>query len=146
MCMYVCVFVCGVCMCVCVIVCVCVFEFSWECRFRHAWSHNAMQQCWNVSVCLQGIFVKDSNTLAFYNFMSGATVQLQMKERGGRKKWPHLIPPVPAIVSSFWLYIDGQFCDFCSPLDWQSRSLSWAILCSKQVLLPTSHNWMKIDI
>jgi hypothetical protein len=35
---------------------------------------------------LQGIFVKDSNTLAFYNFGAGATVQLQMKERGGRKK------------------------------------------------------------
>ncbi|KAL8625577.1 splicing factor 3a, subunit 1 [Nucella lapillus] len=34
----------------------------------------------------EGIFVKDSNTLAFYNFMSGAMVQLQMKERGGRKK------------------------------------------------------------
>ncbi|XP_076454241.1 splicing factor 3A subunit 1-like [Babylonia areolata] len=34
----------------------------------------------------EGIFVKDSNTLAFYNFMMGATVQLQMKERGGRKK------------------------------------------------------------
>lgn len=34
----------------------------------------------------EGIFVKDSNTLAFYNFGSGATVHLQMKERGGRKK------------------------------------------------------------
>ncbi|KAK7454123.1 hypothetical protein BaRGS_00039595 [Batillaria attramentaria] len=34
----------------------------------------------------EGIFVKDSNTLAFYNMANGATVQLQMKERGGRKK------------------------------------------------------------
>lgn len=34
----------------------------------------------------EGIFVKDSNTLAFYNMLSGSTVQLQMKERGGRKK------------------------------------------------------------
>ncbi|XP_025079375.1 splicing factor 3A subunit 1-like [Pomacea canaliculata] len=34
----------------------------------------------------EGIFVKDSNTLAFYNFVNGASVQLQMKERGGRKK------------------------------------------------------------
>ncbi|CAG5115573.1 unnamed protein product, partial [Candidula unifasciata] len=34
----------------------------------------------------EGMFVKDSNSLAFYNFMNGATVHLQMKERGGRKK------------------------------------------------------------
>ncbi|XP_060068714.1 splicing factor 3A subunit 1-like [Ylistrum balloti] len=34
----------------------------------------------------EGIFMKDSNSLAYYNFMKGATVQLQLKERGGRKK------------------------------------------------------------
>ncbi|ESO92859.1 hypothetical protein LOTGIDRAFT_190371 [Lottia gigantea] len=33
-----------------------------------------------------GIFIKDSNTLAFYNFTNGAVVDLQVKERGGRKK------------------------------------------------------------
>ncbi|XP_074652831.1 splicing factor 3A subunit 1-like [Tubulanus polymorphus] len=33
-----------------------------------------------------GLFIKDSNTLAFYNFTRGAVVQLQLKERGGRKK------------------------------------------------------------
>ncbi|KAL5004725.1 hypothetical protein ScPMuIL_018181 [Solemya velum] len=33
-----------------------------------------------------GIFIKDSNTLAYYNFMNGAVVSLQPKERGGRKK------------------------------------------------------------
>ncbi|WAR28888.1 SF3A1-like protein [Mya arenaria] len=33
-----------------------------------------------------GLFIKDSNTLAFYNFTNGGTVQLQLKERGGRKK------------------------------------------------------------
>lgn len=33
-----------------------------------------------------GLFIKDSNTLAFYNFVNGGTVQLQLKERGGRKK------------------------------------------------------------
>jgi len=33
-----------------------------------------------------GLFVKDSNTLAFYNFTKGAIVHLQLKERGGRKK------------------------------------------------------------
>lgn len=34
----------------------------------------------------EGLFMKDSNTLAYYNFLQGATVQLQLKERGGRKK------------------------------------------------------------
>ncbi|XP_067668846.1 splicing factor 3A subunit 1-like [Haliotis asinina] len=34
----------------------------------------------------EGIFIKDSNTLAFYNFLNGATVSLALKERGGRKK------------------------------------------------------------
>lgn len=35
---------------------------------------------------LQGMFFKDSNTVAYYNLLSGATVHLQLKERGGRKK------------------------------------------------------------
>eukprot|EP00058_Branchiostoma_floridae_P006366 XP_002591854.1 hypothetical protein BRAFLDRAFT_89364 [Branchiostoma floridae] len=34
----------------------------------------------------KGIFIKDSNTLAFYNMTHGATIQLALKERGGRKK------------------------------------------------------------
>lgn len=34
----------------------------------------------------EGIFVKDSNTLAFYNIPNGATIVLALKERGGRKK------------------------------------------------------------
>ncbi|CAH1787515.1 unnamed protein product [Owenia fusiformis] len=34
----------------------------------------------------EGMFIKDSNTLAFYNFTKGTTVVLQLKERGGRKK------------------------------------------------------------
>ncbi|XP_033638833.1 splicing factor 3A subunit 1-like isoform X2 [Asterias rubens] len=33
-----------------------------------------------------GLFVKDSNTLAFYNFGNGCTLQLGLKERGGRKR------------------------------------------------------------
>jgi splicing factor 3A subunit 1 len=32
------------------------------------------------------IFVKDSNSLGFYNMMKGSVVYLQLKERGGRKK------------------------------------------------------------
>ncbi|KAJ8955651.1 hypothetical protein NQ314_006860 [Rhamnusium bicolor] len=33
-----------------------------------------------------GMFFKDSNTLAYYNITPGSVVQLQIKERGGRKK------------------------------------------------------------
>ncbi|KAK5650904.1 hypothetical protein RI129_001933 [Pyrocoelia pectoralis] len=33
-----------------------------------------------------GMFFKDSNTLAYYNITTGAVIQLQIKERGGRKK------------------------------------------------------------
>lgn len=32
------------------------------------------------------MFFKDNNTIAYYNLLSGATVHLQIKERGGRKK------------------------------------------------------------
>jgi splicing factor 3A subunit 1 len=32
------------------------------------------------------MFVKDSNSLGFYNMMKGSVVYLQLKERGGRKK------------------------------------------------------------
>ena len=35
---------------------------------------------------LDGMFMKDSNTLAYYNFLPMSVVQLQVKERGGRKK------------------------------------------------------------
>lgn len=35
---------------------------------------------------LDGMFVKDTNTLAFYNLPSDATIYLQLKERGGKKK------------------------------------------------------------
>ena len=34
----------------------------------------------------EGIFIKDSNTLAFYNMMEGSIIQLALKERGGKKK------------------------------------------------------------
>ena len=32
------------------------------------------------------IFLKDVNSLAYYNVRPGMAVQLQIKERGGRKK------------------------------------------------------------
>lgn len=34
----------------------------------------------------EGMFVKDTNTLAFYNMSHGSVIQLHLKERGGRKK------------------------------------------------------------
>ncbi|XP_018794376.1 PREDICTED: splicing factor 3A subunit 1 isoform X2 [Bactrocera latifrons] len=37
-------------------------------------------------ISYEGMFFKDSNTMAFYNLLSGATIHLQIKERGGRKK------------------------------------------------------------
>ncbi|KAI6226361.1 hypothetical protein M3Y99_00537200 [Aphelenchoides fujianensis] len=37
-------------------------------------------------LCYEGMYPKDTNTLAFYNLNNGHIVQLQLKERGGRKK------------------------------------------------------------
>ncbi|XP_006010684.1 splicing factor 3A subunit 1 [Latimeria chalumnae] len=34
----------------------------------------------------EGIFIKDSNSLAYYNMTSGSVIHLALKERGGRKK------------------------------------------------------------
>ena len=31
--------------------------------------------------------LKDDKTLAYYNIMNGSTLELSIKERGGRKKW-----------------------------------------------------------
>jgi len=39
-----------------------------------------------VSCLFQGLFFKDSNSLAYYNIMPGTVLNLQLKERGGRKK------------------------------------------------------------
>jgi len=39
-----------------------------------------------VKLSYEGLFLKDNYTLAYYNFSNGAQVQLQLKERGGRKK------------------------------------------------------------
>lgn len=37
-------------------------------------------------ISYEGMFFKDNNSLAYYNLLSGSTVFLQIKERGGRKK------------------------------------------------------------
>lgn len=34
----------------------------------------------------EGLFIKDSNSLGFYNFTNATTIQLLLKERGGRKR------------------------------------------------------------
>nr|XP_033811585.1 splicing factor 3A subunit 1 isoform X2 [Geotrypetes seraphini] len=34
----------------------------------------------------EGIFIKDSNSLAYYNMINGSVIHLALKERGGRKK------------------------------------------------------------
>ncbi|RVE68504.1 hypothetical protein OJAV_G00092180 [Oryzias javanicus] len=34
----------------------------------------------------EGIFIKDSNSLAYYNMINGSIIHLALKERGGRKK------------------------------------------------------------
>lgn len=34
----------------------------------------------------EGIFIKDSNSLAYYNMNNGSIIHLALKERGGRKK------------------------------------------------------------
>jgi splicing factor 3A subunit 1 len=35
---------------------------------------------------MEGLFYKDNKSLAFYNIGDGATIQMSLKERGGRKK------------------------------------------------------------
>lgn len=40
----------------------------------------------NALSVFQGIFIKDSNSLAYYNMANGAIIHLALKERGGRKK------------------------------------------------------------
>jgi splicing factor 3A subunit 1 len=37
-------------------------------------------------LAVEGIFVKDQNTLAYYNMFMNKVVQLGVKERGGKKK------------------------------------------------------------
>lgn len=37
-------------------------------------------------ISYDGMFFKDNNSIAYYNLLSGTTVHLQIKERGGRKK------------------------------------------------------------
>ncbi|CAH3929805.1 unnamed protein product [Pieris brassicae] len=50
-----------------------------------------LQRATNMPIAKQklhyeGLFFKDTNSLAYYNVSPGAVIQLQVKERGGRKK------------------------------------------------------------
>ncbi|KAM3967004.1 LOW QUALITY PROTEIN: splicing factor 3A subunit 1 [Aphomia sociella] len=52
---------------------------------------NTLQRATNMPTAKQklhyeGLFFKDTNSLAYYNVPPGAIIQLQVKERGGRKK------------------------------------------------------------
>lgn len=52
---------------------------------------NKLVEYLNMAIAKQklqydGMFIKDTNSLAYYNLPSDATIYLQMKERGGRKK------------------------------------------------------------
>ncbi|CAF4818959.1 unnamed protein product [Pieris macdunnoughi] len=52
---------------------------------------NNLQRATNMPIAKQklhyeGLFFKDTNSLAYYNVSPGAVIQLQVKERGGRKK------------------------------------------------------------
>ncbi|VDM37634.1 unnamed protein product [Toxocara canis] len=42
--------------------------------------------CSKQKLVFDGFFLKDASSLAFYNMMNGSLVQLQIKERGGKKK------------------------------------------------------------
>lgn len=39
-----------------------------------------------LKLSYEGVFLKDNLTLAYYNMNNGSNVQIQLKERGGRKK------------------------------------------------------------
>ncbi|XP_038220657.1 splicing factor 3A subunit 1 [Zerene cesonia] len=52
---------------------------------------HSLQRATNMPIAKQklhyeGLFFKDTNSLAYYNVPPGAVIQLQVKERGGRKK------------------------------------------------------------
>lgn len=52
---------------------------------------NKLVEYLNMAIAKQklqydGMFIKDTNSLAYYNLPNDATIYLQMKERGGRKK------------------------------------------------------------
>uniref|UniRef100_A0A803Y8T9 Splicing factor 3a subunit 1 n=1 Tax=Meleagris gallopavo TaxID=9103 RepID=A0A803Y8T9_MELGA len=50
------------------------------------WKLNGQVLVFTLPLSDQGIFIKDSNSLAYYNMTSGSLIHLALKERGGRKK------------------------------------------------------------
>ncbi|KOB76764.1 putative spliceosome associated protein [Operophtera brumata] len=57
---------------------------SVEAATRAARAHITLED--QIQQIHKGLFFKDTNTLAYYNVPPGALIQLQVKERGGRKK------------------------------------------------------------
>jgi len=53
--------------------------------FLRVGHHKLFISCF-CGLLLQNTFIKDSNSLGFYNITSATTVLLGLKERGGRKK------------------------------------------------------------
>lgn len=59
-----------------------LLRVSYFLRLGH---HKLFISCF-CGLSLQNTFIKDSNSLGFYNITSATTVLLGLKERGGRKK------------------------------------------------------------
>ena len=60
---------------------------------------------------LQSVFIKDSNSLGFYNVTSTTVVQLGLKERGGRKKYSSNVKAVK--TSKYYYCIHVLYLYFC---------------------------------
>ncbi|KAG7273787.1 hypothetical protein CRUP_012805 [Coryphaenoides rupestris] len=54
------------------------------------WKLSGQVLNFTVPLTDQGIFIKDSNSLAYYNMTNGAIIHLALKERGGRKNMARL--------------------------------------------------------
>lgn len=83
-------------------------KLQYEVNYSFIWISPLTLQCaWpKYFLPYQGIFIKDSNSLAYYNMNNGAVIHLALKERGGRKKWSmqqwkHLLRNVVAFSCCF---------------------------------------------
>lgn len=75
------------------------FEVNNFCKAGQVYSATCNKYIYLCVFFLQGIFIKDSNSLAYYNMNNGATIHLALKERGGRKKW---FPSLYLTVGIMW--------------------------------------------
>ena len=61
-------------------------KFEWIILLSGVWVSQTIYGVNMFALSFQGLFIKDSNTLAYYNFTHNCVLQLHIKERGGRKK------------------------------------------------------------